>query len=105
MTKYISNRLTKYFNESQANVLFKNPKRIKYHPLFFMARVVILYDAGKLSAIRSEYFICNWSSYLTLHYNNSFVIEPYFSNKFSRQFGFYQQVPHDFGRKTWILIL
>jgi hypothetical protein len=24
-----------------------------------MAGVVILYDAGKLSAIRSEYFICN----------------------------------------------
>jgi hypothetical protein len=59
MTKYTSNRLTKYFNESQANVLFKNSKRIKYHPLFFMAGVVILYDAGKLSAIRSEYFIYN----------------------------------------------
>jgi len=89
MTKYTGNELTKYFNESQANVLFQNPKRIKYHLLFSMVEVVILYDAGKLSVIRSEYFICNQSSNLTLHYNNIFVIEPYFSNRFNRLFGFY----------------
>lgn len=49
-----------------------------------MAGVVILYDADKLSAIMSEYFICNRSSYLTFHYNNTFVIKPYFLNKFNR---------------------
>jgi len=84
MTKYTGNELTKYFNESQANVLFRNPKRIKYNLLFPMVGVVILYDAGKLLVIRSEYFICNQSSNLTLYYNNIFIIELYFSNRFNR---------------------
>jgi hypothetical protein len=49
-----------------------------------MVGVVVFYDAGKLLIIRSEYFICNQSSNLTLYYNNIFIIELYFSNRFNR---------------------
>jgi hypothetical protein len=42
MNKYADKELRKHFNESQANALFRNPKRIISHVLFFMARVTIL---------------------------------------------------------------
>jgi hypothetical protein len=97
MTKYTGAGLAKYFNESQATALFRNPKRIIISPaLLPLAKVVVLHDYDNLSVLKSEYFMCIRFGYLTLCYDDTFIIEPYYPDRFSRQFEFYQHISRDF---------
>jgi molybdopterin-guanine dinucleotide biosynthesis protein A len=98
--KYTSVGLTKHFNESQANDFFINPKRTISTTLLPLAKVVVLHDDGNLLVLKSDYFMNIQSSNLTLRCDNSFIIEPYYSDRFSKQFGFRQYIPHDCGRRT-----
>jgi len=100
MTKYTSERLAKNFNKSQANFFFKNLKRIISPTILSLAKVVILCDDGNLSILKSDYFMCIWFGYLTLCYDDTFIIEPYYSDRFSKQFGFCQHIPRDFRGRT-----
>ncbi|KAK6137934.1 hypothetical protein DH2020_028322 [Rehmannia glutinosa] len=49
-------------------------------------------DNGNAQRFEQDYFIVIRSSYLSLRQGGRFVIEPYSSLRFSRQFGFYQMV-------------
>lgn len=100
--KNTSEGLAKHFNESQANALFRNPKRIIYRALLPLVKVVVLHDDDNLSVLKSDYFICIWFGYLTLCYDDTSIIKPYCLDRFSRQFGFCQHIPYDFGRRTGI---
>jgi hypothetical protein len=100
MTRYVGARLGKHFNESQANALFGNPKRIISPALLPLAKVVVLHDDGNLSVFKSDYFMCIRFSYLNICYDDTFIIELYFPNRFSRQFGSCQHIPRDFIRRT-----
>jgi hypothetical protein len=102
MTKYAGVGSTKHFNESQANALFRDPKRVIFPALLPLAKVVILCDDGNLSVLKSDYFMCIQSGYLTLRYNDTFIIESYCPDRFSRQFGFCQHIPRDFGGRTGV---
>jgi hypothetical protein len=84
MTKYIGVGLTKHFNESQANALFRNPKRIISPALLSLAKVVILRNDDNLSILKSDYFMFIRYGYLTLCYDDTSVIEPYCPNGFSK---------------------
>jgi hypothetical protein len=85
MTKYTSAELAKYFNESQANVLFRNPKRIIISPaLLPLTKVVVLHYDDNLSVLKSDYFMCIRFGYLTFCYDDTFIIEPYYPDRFSR---------------------
>jgi len=77
MTKYADVGLAKYFNESQANALFKDPKRVIFPALLPQAKVMVLCDDGNLSVLKSDYFMCIRSGYLTLRYNDTFIIKSY----------------------------
>ncbi|XP_012829921.1 PREDICTED: uncharacterized protein LOC105951073 [Erythranthe guttata] len=50
-------------------------------------------DDGTTKGSERNYFIAIRSSYLSLRRGNRFVIEPYSPHRFSRQFGYYQDVP------------
>jgi hypothetical protein len=54
-----------------------------------------LCDDGNLSILKSDYFMCIWFGYLTLCYDDTFIIESYCPDRFSRQFGFCQHIPRD----------
>lgn len=53
----------------------------------------VFVDDGKLSSLDSTLFISIRSYYLTLRQGESFLIAPYNPHRFSRQFGFCQDVP------------
>lgn len=55
----------------------------KTHPCFFV-------DNDSASKLESSYFMSIYFNYLPLRCKKSFIIEPYSSHLFSRQFGFYQ---------------
>ena len=59
MTKYAGVGSIKHFNESQANALFRDPKRVIFPALLPLAKVVILCDDGNLSVLKSDYFMCD----------------------------------------------
>jgi hypothetical protein len=100
MTKYVGMGLAKHFNEFQANALFRDPKRVIFPALLPLSKVVVLCDDGNLSVLKSDYFMCIRSGYLTLRYDDTFIIESYCPDRFSRQFGFCQHVPRDFEGRT-----
>ncbi|KAG5222370.1 Plant mobile domain family [Salix suchowensis] len=102
MTKYASVGLARHFNESQAHALFRDPKRVISPVLLPLTKVGILYDNGNLPILESDYFMCIRSGYLTLRYDDTFIIEPYCPDRFTRQFGFCQHIPRDFGGRTGV---
>ncbi|PIN07485.1 hypothetical protein CDL12_19942 [Handroanthus impetiginosus] len=54
---------------------------------------LLFVDDGKAKELEQDYFIAIRSNYLTLRQGEHFVIEPYSLHRFSRQFGYYQEVP------------
>ncbi|KAH0672490.1 hypothetical protein KY284_023577 [Solanum tuberosum] len=54
-----------------------------------------LTDNGKLSNSWNEYIISLRSGYVTLRHDSNFIVESYNPIRFSRQFGFCQDVPGD----------
>ncbi|KAG6746313.1 hypothetical protein POTOM_050853 [Populus tomentosa] len=102
MTKYAGVGLAKHFNESQAHAIFRDPKRVIFPALLPLAKVGVLCDDGNLSILESDYFMCIRSGYLTLRYDDAFIIESYCPDRFSRQFGFCQHIPRDFGGRTGV---
>jgi len=53
----------------------------------------IIFDNGKLDDARSDYLVALRGSFLPIRQGVSFHLEPYNPHRFSRQFGFYQQIP------------
>ncbi|XP_074307513.1 uncharacterized protein LOC141642579 [Silene latifolia] len=53
----------------------------------------LLFDNGELESSKFSYLVSLRSTYLCLRMNDFFHVEPYNPQRFSRQFGFYQDIP------------
>ncbi|KAL2934217.1 ATP-dependent RNA helicase DBP8 [Bienertia sinuspersici] len=63
-------------------------------------RNTFLFDDGTLDQIQIIYLSSLRSGYVSLHHYDSFYIEPYLPYRFSRQFGFCQDIPSVISRKV-----
>lgn len=81
--------MAKNYNELEACNLLRAKKHV---PLSSVAIIKdeqkVLVDDLHLATRLFEYFASLQSSYLTLHCENSYIVEPYSSHRFSHQFGY-----------------
>ncbi|KAG5529092.1 hypothetical protein RHGRI_029681 [Rhododendron griersonianum] len=94
MIRYGGKRVAKQLDEAEALDLFRKCDDLVMDR--FAQREVKskeLVDDGQLSDWEMEYLISIRSGYLTLRSGSTKVIEPYSPHRFSRQFGFTQDVP------------
>ncbi|KAL2897225.1 Protein Hook-like protein 3 [Bienertia sinuspersici] len=61
---------------------------------------IFLFDDGNLDHTQMSYLSSLRSGYVTLRHYDSFFIEPYLPYRFSRQFGFCQDIPSAITRKV-----
>ncbi|KAG5580676.1 hypothetical protein H5410_051303 [Solanum commersonii] len=73
----------------------KDDARHLHHLAMLQGRDLHLTDNGKLSNSWNEYIISLRSGYVTLRHDSNFIVESYNPIRFSRQFGFCQDVPRD----------
>ncbi|KAH0761502.1 hypothetical protein KY290_017575 [Solanum tuberosum] len=84
------------FDFTDAQKLFQQDDARRLHHLAMLqGRDLHLTDNGKLSNSWNEYIISLRSGYVTLRHESNFIVESYSSIRFSRQFGFCQDVPGD----------
>uniref|UniRef100_M1DX49 Uncharacterized protein n=1 Tax=Solanum tuberosum TaxID=4113 RepID=M1DX49_SOLTU len=84
------------FDFTDAQKLFQQDDARRLHHLAMLqGRDLHLIDNGKLSNSWNEYIISLHSGYVTLRHDSNFIVESYSSIRFSRQFGFCQDVPGD----------
>ncbi|KAH0693355.1 hypothetical protein KY285_020452 [Solanum tuberosum] len=88
--------MAKCFNFTDAQKLFQQDDARRLHHLAMLqGRDLHLTDNGKLSNSWNEYIISLRSGYVTLRHDSNFIVESYSPIRFSRQFGFCQDVPGD----------
>lgn len=86
MIEYADEGMAKYFGNSKVEGFFKDTLKM-FRPLLpSTARIMILYDHKELPISLCDYFISLYSSYLTLRYDDAYVVKLYSPFKFSRQF-------------------
>lgn len=73
-------------------------QQVNMHNLYNLAllqknKELHLDDKGELSSSWSDFFISLRSSFITLRHNADLIVEPYNPHRFSRQFGFCQDIP------------
>ena len=95
MSIYSGTGGAKYFDEREAHELIYSGDRAQWCGLMINKVKETLNDNGNLYPLRQSYFISLRSSYLVLRQENSFIVEPYSPNRFSRQFGFCQGILGD----------
>ncbi|XP_070014403.1 uncharacterized protein [Nicotiana sylvestris] len=96
LCKILGEKVDKYFNLSDARRLFqRDDARQLYHLALLRGKELHFTENGKLSDSFSEFFISLRSSYLTLRHDATFIVESYNPHRFSRQFGFCQDIPGD----------
>nr|XP_016483859.1 PREDICTED: uncharacterized protein LOC107804474 [Nicotiana tabacum]XP_016483861.1 PREDICTED: uncharacterized protein LOC107804474 [Nicotiana tabacum] len=96
LCKISCEKMAKYFNLSDARRLFqRDDARQLHHLALLRGKELHFTDNGKLSDSFSEFFISLRSSYLTLRHDDTFIVESYSPHRFSRQFGFCQDIPGD----------
>nr|XP_009790290.1 PREDICTED: uncharacterized protein LOC104237764 [Nicotiana sylvestris] len=96
LCKISGEKMAKYFNLSDARRLFqRDDARQLHHLALLRGKELHFTDNGKLSDSFSEFFISLRSSYLTLRHDATFIVESYSPYRFSRQFGFFQDIPGD----------
>ncbi|KAH0727911.1 hypothetical protein KY290_003617 [Solanum tuberosum] len=88
--------MAKCFNFTDAQKLFQQDDARRLHHLAMLqGRDLHLTDNGRLSNSWNEYIISLRSGYVTLRHDSNFIVESYSPIRFSRQFGFCQDVPGD----------
>ena len=88
--------MAKCFDFTNAQKLFdQDDSRRLYHLAMLQGRDLHLTDNGRLSNSWNEYIISLRSGYVTLMHDSNFIVESYSPVRFSRQFGFCQDVPGD----------
>jgi len=63
---------------------FKKSQKNYISCIISRGKFVVLHNDGNLSVFKSDYFMCIWSDYLTLYYDDTYIIELYFPDIFSR---------------------
>ncbi|KAG5521474.1 hypothetical protein RHGRI_033887 [Rhododendron griersonianum] len=93
MIRYGGERVAKQLDEAEALDLFRKCDDLVDRFAQREGKSKELVDDGQLSDWEMEYLISIRSGYLTLRSGSTKVIEPYSPHRFSRQFGFTQDVP------------
>jgi hypothetical protein len=94
MIKLAGERMAKYFNALEAHNIFQDVNQSDLpNSCMSKDKQLIVVDDGNLSTYWSDYFINLRSSFLIFRCDNEHVIETYSPCRFSRQFGFCQDIP------------
>ncbi|PIN13986.1 hypothetical protein CDL12_13383 [Handroanthus impetiginosus] len=76
----------------------------KYFELRKARKDFLYVDNGNAEDFKQDYYIAIRSNYLPLRRGEHFIFEPYSPHRFSRQFGYYQEIPgvltHDIRKTT-----
>uniref|UniRef100_M1BMX6 Aminotransferase-like plant mobile domain-containing protein n=1 Tax=Solanum tuberosum TaxID=4113 RepID=M1BMX6_SOLTU len=94
MVVYSGEGAAKYFDKDEArkrvhwgeSIVWNATILSRPHPTYYI-------DDGKAPELELAYFMSLRFNYLPLRRGGSFVIEPYSPHRFSRQFGFHQDIP------------
>ncbi|KAK9750451.1 hypothetical protein RND81_02G197800 [Saponaria officinalis] len=105
MVVHSGTRGAKAFNEGTARDLIHGGKDVSANCFILNKnKAELLIDDGQLEASMFDYLISLRSSYLPLRLGNCFYVEPYNPHRFSRQFGFCQDIcgllPRELGNNT-----
>ena len=94
MANYGGVRMARYYNPTEVEYLFNNRDHVPKHQIFpRKERTLIDNDSLNTSDPWREYFISLRCGFLTFRCKDSFYAESYNPHRFSRQFGFCQEVP------------
>ncbi|KAL3524968.1 hypothetical protein ACH5RR_013340 [Cinchona calisaya] len=95
MTKFSGEKMAQFFNTTDAEDIIKNVNPSSFPRLrMTQEEEKVLIDDGNLSPQSMKYFISQRSCFLTFRRDNIFIIELYDPCRFSRQFGFCQNIPN-----------
>lgn len=87
-------KMAKHFDLVDARKLFHQGDVHNLHNLAMLqGRELHIDDSGKLSPSWSDFLISLRSSFVTLRQDDDLIVEPYSPHRFSRQFGYCQDVP------------
>ncbi|KAI5316830.1 hypothetical protein L3X38_036537 [Prunus dulcis] len=85
----------KYVSSNQARIIFRSEFMV-YRPSVFLAQEdCILLDTESLADDAFEFLVCMRSALLPVRLGGDLWLEPYYPNRFGRQFGFDQGVPEN----------
>ena len=94
MTYYLDKFYAKCFDDLQAQTLIMSCKGVKLDHLALRHKERVHWiDNESISVTKASYLISLRSSYLALQQGNHRVIQPYYPHRFSRQFGYPQDLP------------
>ncbi|KAH0697977.1 hypothetical protein KY289_015459 [Solanum tuberosum] len=87
-------KMAKHFDLVDASKLFQQVNVHDLHNLAMLqGKELHIDDSGKLSTSWSDFLIGLRSSFVTLRLDDELIVEPYSPHRFSRQFGYCQDVP------------
>ncbi|XP_019234715.1 PREDICTED: uncharacterized protein LOC109215149 [Nicotiana attenuata] len=94
MCKVSGEKMAKHFDLSNARELFQQVSARQLHHLAMLqGRELHLTDRDEQSNSWSDFFLSLRSSFITLRHDDIHIVESYSPHRFSRQFGFCQDVP------------
>ena len=93
--KFSSIRQAKSFQLEEARELIGSGRGFCWHSSIINRLKETLVDDDKLSRADFAYFVNIHSGFVSYRCEDSFVMEHYYPDQFSRQFGFHQDVPTD----------
>ncbi|XP_059630746.1 uncharacterized protein LOC132273714 [Cornus florida] len=94
MTLYAGEGGARFFDDFEAQNLFKLCKGINLTRMAKRSsKQRLIVNNGEMIKADSDTLISLRSCYLTLHQNDCLIIEPYNPQRFSRQFGYHQDIP------------
>ena len=83
-----------YFSITRARLVFRIKESLEYRPSpFTESKGYFLIDDGNLSEEHFDWLVCISSSLLPVRIGGELWLEPYYPNRFARQFGFDQGIP------------
>ncbi|KAJ8420035.1 hypothetical protein Cgig2_011956 [Carnegiea gigantea] len=95
MPKFSGFGRAKTFNLDEARELISSGRGFCWNSAIRHRLKATLVDNGQLSRADFAYFASIRSSFVCCHCEDSFVMEHYCPHRFSRQFGFHQDIPAD----------
>ncbi|CAM8906988.1 unnamed protein product [Rhodiola kirilowii] len=93
MVQYSGSRSAKLFTDVEARNLIHDGSSFKASSLVLRGNRCGPVCDDKLDVLKFNYIISLRTAYLPLRSKDSFFLEPYHPTRFSRQFGFYQDIP------------
>ncbi|KAH0764902.1 hypothetical protein KY285_000773 [Solanum tuberosum] len=94
MWKISGKKMEKHFDLVDARKLFQQVNVHNLHNLAMLqGKELHIDDSGKLSISQSDFLIGLCSSFVTFRLDDELIVEPYSPHRFSRQFGYCQDVP------------